>query len=325
MSVLDLNNVSNIPEIHSYNYGSGSGKYNHSSWLAEDGETLFEAVELPRGEPLRMFRKIVGQQELEFLGNIHEPLEFPNQNTRPHNPHINGNLMYVSYYEDGVQVFDINDVSNANTIKRIAYYDTYTQNNGNGYPAGFSGCWGVYPFLPSGCILASDINNGLFTLNLDLPEDEGLVPGDVSLVENRNLSFTSGLNSVVLRSEKGYCFKIRVNDLGQIVTQRVLCHTLNENNIKLFKSDLAFNNYNLGVVVKNEIGNCFNLKMSDTGDFLAENILCSNTSDEVKVEQGDIIIETPTKGLILANRHGCHRITVQNNGQLTTTPLNSCP
>ena len=39
-------------------------------------------------------------------------------------------------------------------------YDTYTQGSGNG----FNGCWGVYPFLPSGTIVASDIDNGLFVL-----------------------------------------------------------------------------------------------------------------------------------------------------------------
>ncbi|MFZ9943432.1 MAG: carboxypeptidase regulatory-like domain-containing protein, partial [Bacteroidia bacterium] len=29
---------------------------------------------------------------------------------------------------------------------------------------GFNGCWGVYPFLPSGTIVASDIDNGLYVL-----------------------------------------------------------------------------------------------------------------------------------------------------------------
>jgi hypothetical protein len=65
----------------------------------------------------------------------------------------------VSYYHDGVQVYDISDPMNP---VNIAYYDTYTQHtNYNGY----QGCWGVYPFLPSGIILASDFENGLFVLD----------------------------------------------------------------------------------------------------------------------------------------------------------------
>jgi len=40
----------------------------------------------------------------------------------------------------------------------VGYFDTYTPSNS----AGFNGAWGVYPFLPSGNILVSDINSGLY-------------------------------------------------------------------------------------------------------------------------------------------------------------------
>ena len=42
----------------------------------------------------------------------------------------------------------------------VGSYDTYPQGSGNG----FNGCWGVYPFLPSGNLVCSDIDNGLFVL-----------------------------------------------------------------------------------------------------------------------------------------------------------------
>ena len=38
---------------------------------------------------------------------------------------------------------------------QVAYYDSYS-GSGNG----FDGCWGTYPFLPSGNIISSDINSG---------------------------------------------------------------------------------------------------------------------------------------------------------------------
>lgn len=323
--VYDLSDVSDIQLLHAHNYGSGSGKYNHSSWLADDSITVFEAIELPRGEPLRMFRKIQGDPDLQLLGQIHEPLEYPNSNTRPHNPHILGDLMYVSYYEDGVQVFDISDVSSPGSVKRIAYYDTYAQNNGLGYPSSFNGCWGVFPFLPSGCLLASDIQNGLFTMMLDLPEDDGTLPGNVTLIEHHNLSFNSESQGVILRSEKGYCFKVKVDNSGQIVTQRVLCHTQDEKSVKLFKNDLSFRDPNLGILVKNTTGNCYKIKMDQTGQLMSENYTCQMYINTVEVEEGDIIIETPTKGIILASPQGCHRITVQNNGQLSISDLISCP
>lgn len=42
----------------------------------------------------------------------------------------------------------------------VAFFDTYPANNS----ATFAGAWGVYPYLPSGTIIVSDINRGLFVL-----------------------------------------------------------------------------------------------------------------------------------------------------------------
>ena len=48
-------------------------------------------------------------------------------------------------------------------------FDTYF---GSNRPV-FAGAWGVYPYLPSGNILVSDINSGLYILGLDI-DDDGL-------------------------------------------------------------------------------------------------------------------------------------------------------
>lgn len=78
----------------------------------------------------------------------------------PHNVIIENNLVYVSYYFDGIYVFDISDPSNP-YIK--GYFDTSSEPNLNN----FRGCWGIYPYLPSGIVLASDMQNGLFIFNGD--------------------------------------------------------------------------------------------------------------------------------------------------------------
>ncbi|MDX1409885.1 MAG: hypothetical protein R3330_17165, partial [Saprospiraceae bacterium] len=83
-----------------------------------------------------------------------------NTNSIAHNPFILGDLAFIAYYHDGLQVFDISDSSN---IVNVGYYDTYPNNtNYNGY----EGAWGVYPFLPSGRILISDISTGLYIVTL---------------------------------------------------------------------------------------------------------------------------------------------------------------
>ena len=75
----------------------------------------------------------------------------------PHNTHVKGDFTITSYYSDGVIIHDVTYPYN---IIKVASYDTYP-----GQTIGFDGCWGVYPFLPSGTILASDITKGLFILN----------------------------------------------------------------------------------------------------------------------------------------------------------------
>ncbi len=133
--------------------------YNHSSWLTDDGRYLLVADEVPFGLPLKLF-------DISDLDNWSEvALLQSNPFATPHNPFIRNDTAFVAYYLDGVQVFDLSDPADP---QRLAFYDTYPDNppgDFEGYQD-FDGCWGVYPFLPSGRILASDITYGLFVLEL---------------------------------------------------------------------------------------------------------------------------------------------------------------
>jgi choice-of-anchor B domain-containing protein len=319
----NLSNPANIIELDNYVHTD----QNHSSWMHNDGLTLFEAVEVPKGKNLFMFRKDNTTNTIDYVGEFKEPLEYPLSNqVTYHNPHINGNYMYISSYEDGVQVFDVSNVASHTTVKRIAYYDTYHQNNGSGYPSGYNGCWGVYPFLPSGCILASDITNGLFTMNLDLPVSNGNLPGKTFLSKNTDFIFERDTLAIVLRSEKGYCFRLTVDNSGSLITTRIICDDNNIPATKLEKNDLAFDNFLYSVVFKNPNGDCRKLKINTSGQLLTEQTTCTNTSQQVKFQNGDLIINTPTKGLILKDeRNFCYRILVNNDGTLTSKLLITCP
>ena len=54
------------------------------------------------------------------------------------------------------------DSTNPRALTEIGSFDTYLSPSAN--TAGTDGAWGVYPFLPSGTLLVSDIENGLFLL-----------------------------------------------------------------------------------------------------------------------------------------------------------------
>ena len=139
--------------------------YNHSSWLNE-GENKIVFCDETFGSDVKIVNidmQNLGDISADDIHTFYSELlgaAVPGSSVG-HNPYIIGDLVYISYYEDGVQVFDISDPAN---VTRFAYYDTYPDNvQYNGY----IGCWGVYPFFPSGTIVASDMNNGLIMMQIE--------------------------------------------------------------------------------------------------------------------------------------------------------------
>lgn len=133
---------------------------NHSSWLDSTGRYLMFSDE-NQGSPIKVYDLI----------DIHQPdiVTYFNSNTQalPHNAYWKGRFAYASAYEDGVQIFDMQNIE-SKTPTVAAFFDTYPKNVPGVYN-GFHGCWGVWPFLPSGLILASDMSEGLFVLKPSWP------------------------------------------------------------------------------------------------------------------------------------------------------------
>lgn len=187
--VYDFSDPNNIITLGSFTSYPQQG-YNHSSWLHENGNQLVFADET-HGMSLKLV-DVSDPQQITLLDLFKSALQAPaSTNSIAHNPFIRGNYAIISYYHDGVQVFDL---SNPADVQQVAWYDTYPENTS--YP-GYEGCWGVYPFLPSGKIIASDISHGLFVLELDglsfpetpelaahlsQPEPSMVCPGDSTLL-----------------------------------------------------------------------------------------------------------------------------------------------
>lgn len=123
--------------------------YNHSGWPSEDGKHYFFADET-HGKQMKSvditnFNNIVVK---DVFGSNYSPTSIP------HNQIVKGDSLYVSHYYDGLRIYN---VSNPSNVVEVAYYDTYLGADGNSY----KGAWGVYPFLPSGNIVVSDMQEGL--------------------------------------------------------------------------------------------------------------------------------------------------------------------
>ncbi len=153
----DLNNILTLGVLESY-----PGQiFNHSSWLSEDGQTLIFCDE-KHGEAVKAldvsdFTDLFVEESNLFRSTLLAP---EHTNSIAHNPLIKDDLVFISYNHDGVQVFDISDINN---VQRVAYYDGHENTDYNG----FKGVWGVYPFLPSGNIIASDRESGLLVLKME--------------------------------------------------------------------------------------------------------------------------------------------------------------
>jgi hypothetical protein len=201
----DLNNQQIIGSIVNY---SGSG-YNHSSWLNKNGNYIMFTDE-NMNLPIKIFDiSIIQAPRLEstFISNTW---------ATPHNAYWYGDFAVVSHYQDGVFIWNI-----ADTKKPVlaAYYDTYPQNAVNDYTKNFAGCWGVWPFLPSGNIIASDRTNGIFVLKADsgllnTPEIKQNIRANIypnPSNEEINISIETNYNDA---------FKIQIlNVQGQIVRE----------------------------------------------------------------------------------------------------------
>jgi hypothetical protein len=109
-----------------------------------------------------------------------------------HNGFTRGSKYYMSNYERGVTVLDISDPL---VPVESGFFDTYPSSNNSG----FNGTWGVYPYLPSGVILASDIQGGLYVLR-----DDTLSASDNAVAfAQTDISFNEGDSGSIQVNKQG--------------------------------------------------------------------------------------------------------------------------
>ena len=153
--VWDMTDLNSVELLGSYD----SPGYNHSSWNHSSGIYSYYAEEVPLGRPLAVMDLTnLGStvNDIQLLTTFKHPISNTALNVTPHNPFVRNDSLFLSYYEDGLKVYDLqNPVDPA----LVGYYDTYVD-NGSAY-TGYEGAWGCYPFLPSGNVLISDITYGL--------------------------------------------------------------------------------------------------------------------------------------------------------------------
>lgn len=172
--ILDVTNKAAPTELGQFITPENVG---HNTWLSDDNQYLFVTNEVIGGH-LRIYN--VSTPAAAF--QVGEYRARPNRVI--HNVYVSGSLAYISYYAEGVVILDISDPTSP---KEVAVYDTSDVPLPD--PPTLSqvehGVWGLYPFYPSGRIVASDIERGMFLF------EQTRSPVDIILCLDRSGSMSS--------------------------------------------------------------------------------------------------------------------------------------
>lgn len=148
LALYDVTDKANIVELGAT---QTSFDFTHNAWSSDDQNFVFTTDE--RGNAFVDSYDVSDPTNIRRL-DMFQPAETAGNGVIPHNTHYINGFLVTSWYTDGVV---ITDASRPDNMVKVGSYDTYLGPDG-----GFEGCWGVYPWLPSGLVIANDINSGLY-------------------------------------------------------------------------------------------------------------------------------------------------------------------
>ncbi|MCF8464143.1 MAG: choice-of-anchor B family protein [Flavobacteriales bacterium] len=129
-------------------------EFAHNVWPSDDNAYCYTTDEVTSGFVTGY--NMDNLQNVVEIDKVRHPLS---EGVIPHNAHFFNDYVITSHYRDGVTIHDVSDPSN---IVLTGYFDS-SPLSGNG----FNGSWGAWPYLPSGNVLVSDIEEGLFVLGAE--------------------------------------------------------------------------------------------------------------------------------------------------------------
>ena len=139
------------------NPSSPNPAYIHQGWLTEDHSYFYQDDESDviagNVETTRTLIWDVTDLEdpvlvREFMGSMP---------ASAHNLYIRDDLMYQANYLYGLHILDVSDPENP---REVGYFDTAPYKEG----PGFGGAWSNYPYFPSGTVIVTSMQEGLFIL-----------------------------------------------------------------------------------------------------------------------------------------------------------------
>jgi len=159
LRIVDVTNPNNPTTLSTVFYPNAG--YAHQVWLSTDRKYLYLNDELDEGATVSVTTtRIINVEDPAnpFLVDTYTT----GKAAIDHNLYTRDHVVYQANYRSGLRVFDALDPTNP---VEVAYFDTFP----NSDSAEFNGAWSSYPFFPSGNIIVSDIERGLFVMRVDAP------------------------------------------------------------------------------------------------------------------------------------------------------------
>ena len=139
-------------------------QYAHQCWPSPDMQWLYLNDELDDQN--------LGINSRIRVFNISNPLApvyvgtFTNGETSTdHNLYTKNDLIYNAAYRTGMRVYKTSAPGTPQVPVEVAYFDTWPDDDLND----FNGLWNIYPYFPSGVVIGSDIERGLFVWWIGTP------------------------------------------------------------------------------------------------------------------------------------------------------------
>lgn len=156
VAIIDISDKQNPIEISTITYANV--EYTHQGWFTNDQKYFIVGDELDESRLGFKSRTLIF--DFTDLDNpiLHHTYLGPTS-AIDHNGYVLGNQFFLANYTAGIRVLDISGIESKNIVEE-SFFDTYPADDN----AGFDGVWSVYPYLPSGKIIISDINRGLFVI-----------------------------------------------------------------------------------------------------------------------------------------------------------------
>jgi len=163
LTIVDVTNKAAPVQISRTGY-AGRG-YTHQGWLTDDQQYLVMDDELDEqnfGHNTRTYLWDVRDLDVPVLMGYHQAAVA----AIDHNQFFLGDYLFQANYRAGLRIMDGSNIASGQ-LSEIAYFDIYPANNN----ASFNGAWHVYPYFPSGVVIVSGIEQGLFILDPQLPDE----------------------------------------------------------------------------------------------------------------------------------------------------------